>query len=60
MIPNEKSSQMPVESTLAFESFLVLRIANLVIFQIKFEPLAYILAFHIFKSCTIFKIGNLG
>lgn len=41
------------------KSFLFLRFASLVIFQIKFEPLSDILAFHILKSSPVFKIRNL-
>lgn len=41
------------------KSFLFLRFASLVIFQIKFEPLSDILTFYILKSRPIFKIGNL-
>lgn len=41
------------------KSFLFLFIVRLIVFQIKFEPLADILAFYILKSRPVFKIGNL-
>ena len=54
-LPNAKE----IESLKHLKSFLFLRFASLVIFQIKFEPLADILTFYILKSRPIFKIRNL-
>lgn len=54
-LPNAKE----IESLKHLKSFLFLRFTSLVIFQIKFEPLADILTFYILKSRPIFKIGNL-
>ena len=54
-LPNAKE----IESLKHLKNFLFLRFASLVIFQIKFEPLADILTFYILKSRPIFKIGNL-
>ena len=54
-LPNAKES----EPLTHLKSFLFLRFASLVIFQIKFEPLANILTFYILKRRPIFKIGNL-
>ena len=56
---NLKSPQMPKREPLKhLKSFLFLGFASLVVFQIKFEPLADILTFYILKSRPIFKIGK--
>lgn len=54
-LPNAKERK----SLKHLKSFLLLCIASLVIFQIKFEPLSDILTFYILKSRPIFKIRNL-
>ena len=54
-LPNAKERK----SLKHLKSFLFLFIVRLIVFQIKFEPLADILAFYILKSRPVFKIGNL-